>query len=250
MKTAVFIPVRLSSSRLPGKALLEINGKPCIQYLIERIQSVKNLDGIVLCTTMNSSDDKIVEFARKMKIDVFRGSEKDILDRFKNAALQFEVENIINIDGDDIFCEPEFIQKTLDELQKKTSDYIYWKNLPLGTTPIGIRTSALIEICNLKNTNNTETGWGKFFTETNMFDIKSLTVNEKELLDQNIRLTLDYPEDLKLFEQILNNLRWPFELSDIIKLLNNRKDIKNLNQSVKEMYWKNFENNSAKVILK
>ena len=250
MKTAAFIPVRLSSTRLPGKALLKINGKPCIQYLVERIKTIKNLDEIILCTTTNSSDDEIAKFAKKMKIDVFRGSEKDILDRFKNAALKFEVENIINIDGDDIFCEPEFIQKTIDELKKNKFDYIYWENLPLGTTPIGIKTSALIEICNLKNTGNTETGWGKFFTETNMFNIKSMTVNKKELLDQTIRLTLDYSEDLMLFQQILNNLKWPFDLIDIIKLLNNRQDIKNLNNSVKEVYWKNFENNSTKVTFK
>ena len=44
MKTAAFIPVRLSSTRLPGKALLKINGKPCIQYLVERIKTIKNLD--------------------------------------------------------------------------------------------------------------------------------------------------------------------------------------------------------------
>ena len=112
------------------------------------------------------------------------------------------------------------------------------------------KTSDLIEICNLKNTGNTETGWGKFFTETNMFNIKSMTVNKKELLDQTIRLTLDYSEDLMLFQQILNNLKWPFDLIDIIKLLNNRPDIKNLNNSVKEVYWKNFENNSTKVTFK
>lgn len=250
MKTAAFIPVRLSSTRLPRKALLEILGKPCIQYLIERIKSVKNLDGIILCTTTNSSDDEIVEFAKKMKVDVFRGSEIDILDRFKHTALEFKVENIVNVDGDDIFCEPEFIKITVDELQKNQADYIYWKNLPLGTTPIGIKTSALIKICEQKNIENTETGWGKFFTQTGLFNVKYLTSDDQELLNSDIRLTLDYPEDLMLFEKVLMNLKWPFSLKDIVKLLNNRKDIRDLNESVKNTYWKNFESKSTEIKMK
>jgi len=250
MKTAAFIPVRLSSTRLPGKALLKISGKPCLQYLIERIKTVKNLDGVVICTTINSSDDEIVKFAEKMKINYFRGSDVDILDRFKNAAHKFNVENIVNIDGDDIFCEPEFIEITARELKNSDVDYIYWKNLPLGTTPIGIKTSALEDICNKKQIENTETGWGKFFTETGIFRVKQMTSDKQELLDSDIRLTLDYQEDFKLFEQILKNLKPGFELKDIIHFLNTRKDIRDLNKHVKNTYWKNFEEKSTKVKLK
>jgi spore coat polysaccharide biosynthesis protein SpsF len=250
MKTAAFIPIRLSSTRLPGKALLNICDKPCIEYLIERIKSVKNLDGIVICTTTNSNDDKLIEFANRMKINIFRGTEMDILDRYKNAALEFKVENIVNIDGDDIFCESEFIEKTAIELEKDEFDYIYWANLPLGSTPIGIKTSALLKICDKKNTNDTETGWGKFFTQTDLFNVTSLTSDNPELLNLDIRLTLDYPEDLALFKQILMNLKWPFNLTDIVRLLNKRKDIRDLNKSVKDKYFKNFESKSAKIELK
>jgi spore coat polysaccharide biosynthesis protein SpsF len=250
MKTAAFIPVRLSSTRLPGKALLNICDKPCIEYLIEKIKSVKNLDGIVICTTTNSNDDKLIEFANRMNVNIFRGNEMDILDRYKNAALEFNVENIVNIDGDDIFCESEFIEKTVIELEKNEFDYIDWTNLPLGSTPIGIKTSALLKICDKKNTNNTETGWGKFFTQTDLFNVTSLTIDNSELLNLDIRLTLDYPEDLILFEQILMNLKWPFNLIDIVRLLNKRRDIRDLNKSVKDKYLKNFENKSAKIELK
>lgn len=250
MKTVAFIPVRLSSTRLPGKALINICGKPAIQYLIETVKSVKNLDGIVICTTTNPNDDKIVEFARQLKVNIFRGNEMDILDRFKNAALEFKVENIIIIDGDDLFCELEFIEQTVAELEKNKFDYVYWKNLPLGTTPVGIKTSALVKICDEKNTENTETGWGRFFTQTDMFNVKYLTSDNLELLDLDIRLTLDYREDLALFKEILMNLEWPFNLKDIVRLLNDRKDIKDLNKSVKDDYWKNFENKSAQIKMK
>ena len=241
MKTAVFIPVRLSSTRLPSKALLKISDKPCIQYLIERIKKLKEIDGIVLCTTKKEEDDKIVEFAKKLNVSVFRGSEMDILDRFKNAATRFQVENIVNVDGDDILCEIEFIKKTAKELEQDQADYISWKNMPLGSTPIGIKTTAIKRICRQKNTQNTETGWGKFFTETGLFRIKFLTSDDKELRKENIRLTLDYPEDFKLFEKILTNLKEPFNLKDIINFLHDRKDLQDLNKKVEKHYWKNFE---------
>ena len=122
--------------------------------------------------------------------------------------------------------------------------------MPLGTTPVGIKTSALVTVCNQKNARNTETGWGKFFTETGLFKVKMLTSDDPELRDPNIRLTLDYPEDFKLFEQILVNLKEPFNLKDIVNFLNSRKDIRDLNKGVKEIYWKNFEKKSAKVKMK
>lgn len=250
MNTFAFIPVRLSSTRLPSKALLKIGTKPCIQYLIERVKSIKQLDGIVLCTTKNTIDDKIVDFARKMNIDVFRGSEIDVLERFKDAALEFGVENIVNIDGDDILCEPKFIDLTIDELKKSDVDYVAWKNLPLGTTPVGIKAQALIKICNQKNTKNTETGWGKFFTDTGLCTVKILTSKNSELTYPDIRLTLDYPEDYKLFEQIIKNVKEPFNLKDIIKFLLERKDILELNKGVKEIYWKNFKKKTTKLKMK
>ena len=64
MVTSIFIPVRLQSERLPKKALKKINGKPIIQYLIERLQKIRNIDNVVICTTNNSSDDELIEFLK------------------------------------------------------------------------------------------------------------------------------------------------------------------------------------------
>jgi len=195
-------------------------------------------------------DDKIEKLAKEMNIDVFRGSEMDVLERFKNAALEFGVENIINIDGDDIFCEFKFIKLTITELKKTDVDFVSWKNLPLGTTPIGIKVSALIKICEQKATQNTETGWGKFFTDTGLCKVKYLTSDDVELIDPEIRLTLDYPEDFELFKHIIRNVKEPYALRDIIKFLHKRKDIQKLNENVKGIYWENFKKKSTKVSLR
>ena len=250
MDIAAFIPVRLSSTRLPSKALLTLHGKPCIQNLIERVRRAKKPDLIVLCTTTNPSDDRLVEVAKKLNIAYFRGSEVDILERYRQAAMKFNVKHIVNIDGDDIFCEPAFIDRTSKEIMTANVDFVMWKNMPLGATPLGIKYDALEKICFLKETENTETGWAKFFTETGLFQVKYLTSDDQELNDTNIRLTLDYPEDLKLFEEIYNNLKEPFSLKDIVRLLHEKPELLKINENLKEIYEQNFNKKATKVKMK
>ena len=247
MKAAAFVPVRLSSTRLPSKALLNLQGKPCIQHLIERIKQVEGLDLIVLCTTTNPSDNKLIDLSKKLKINYFRGDEKDVLERYNKAAQKFEVSHIINIDGDDIFCDPSLIEKTLDELTSTDYDFILWKNMPLGATPIGIKSDALKKVCKLKDTSNTETGWARFFTETGLFKIKYLTSENLDIADPNIRLTLDYPEDFKLFEKIYENLEEPFSLEDIVNLLRRNPELRKINDNLHDVYMENFKQKSAKI---
>jgi len=250
MKTAIFIPVRLSSSRLPGKALKTINNKPCFQLLVDRVKRTKNIDLIVLCTTKNPVDDKLVKLAEKLNIFWFRGSEIDVLKRYLDASKKLGVDYIVNVDGDDIFCEPELIDLTVKILQTKNYDFVVWKNLPLGVSPVGLKVDALKKICKLKNTENTETGWGKFFTETGLFQVKYLDPPRSELKNQNIRLTLDYPEDFELFKKIYENLKEPFSLKDIIQLFRKKPSLMKINENVKEIYWKNFSNKSTEVKMK
>jgi len=249
-KTAVFIPIRLSSTRLPNKAIRKIKGKYCMQHLIERVITANEPEMIVLCTTINPVDDKVVELAEKMGISYFRGSEEDILERYLKAAKKFDVKYIVNVDGDDIFCEPSFIDTTVRELKNTESDCILWKDLPLGSTPVGIKVSALEKICTLKDTKDTATGWTKFFTETGMFKVKYLTSSDSELKNTNVRLTLDYPEDLMLFEKIYENLNEPFSLKDILKLLHDKPELLKINEGLKEIYKQNFDKKAVKVKIK
>lgn len=248
--TAVFIPVRLSSTRLPAKATRNIKNKPCLQHLVERVKRSSKIDLSVLCTTTNKVDDELVDIANKLGIAHFRGSEVDILERYQQAARQFDVKNIVNVDGDDIFCEPSFIDITAETLITTGADCILWKDAPLGSSPIGIRVDALEKVCALKDVSNTETGWTKFFTETGLFHVKYLRPIDAELRDTNIRLTLDYEEDLKLFEQIYNNLKEPFTLKDIVRLLHSKPELLKLNERLKDIYIQNFNSKAVKVKLK
>ena len=243
MRTAIFIPARVRSTRLPGKVLFEVKGKTIIEHLIERVKYAKLPDTIVLCTTVNPEDAVLVDIAKKCNIDYFRGSETDILDRYLNAAQKYGVDFIINVDGDDVFCDPELIDKTTEAFAKSGADFIAWKNLPLGASPCGVKVDALRKICELKEENDTETGWGLYFTDTGLFRVEYLEPENEELKRPDIRMTLDYPEDLEFVREIFNRLYTPgriFTLRDILKLLEREPWIADINKKVQEEYWKRF----------
>ncbi len=83
------IQARMNSSRLPGKVLMNIQGKPIIEYLITQLQRVQKLEKIILATTTNSEDDPLVEHAGKNQIHHFRGSEHDVLERYYKATKKY-----------------------------------------------------------------------------------------------------------------------------------------------------------------
>jgi len=249
MKTAIFIPARISSTRLPNKPLLEIKGKPVIEHLIERMKSAKLPDIVVLCTTNSPEDEKLVKLAQKNKIKYFRGSEKDILERYLGAAMKYDIDFIVNVDGDDILCDPEYVDKTIDIFIKKNPDVVKWEGLPFGAAPLGIKVSALKKVYNEKDVDDTETGWGLYFTKNKKLSVEILQADSTVRYPE-IRMSLDYPEDFVFFNKIFEELCAPgknMSLPDIITFLKSNPQIIKINEGLQEKYLKRFKKMSVKV---
>jgi spore coat polysaccharide biosynthesis protein SpsF len=246
MKIVIFVPVRLGSTRLPGKALIDIDGTPALIRLVERLRQSKRAKRIVVCTTKNAEDDKLVELGKKSGFDVFRGSENDILVRFLDAAKAYDVEFIVNVDGDDVLCDPLLVDEMADYYanEKTKPDFVKWKNLPLGIAPVGIRTVALEKVCEIKDTDKTDTGWGKYFTETGRFVVQELT-RETRYSRPDIRLTLDYPEDLRLISEVFSRLGEKASLKDIVELFEKHPELLKINENVSKQYWERFNRMSG-----
>ena len=81
MKIVSIVQARMNSSRLPGKVLMKINEKPMISFLTDRLKKIKQIEQIIISTTKNKKDDRIVSFCKKNKLDFYRGSEKNVLKR-------------------------------------------------------------------------------------------------------------------------------------------------------------------------
>jgi spore coat polysaccharide biosynthesis protein SpsF len=132
----VFLQARLNSSRLPGKVLLEINGIPMIQLQINRILQSKNIDGLVVLIPDTAQNDELHSMLAKIGVDVFRGSENDVLQRYIDALYEFPTRNIVRLTAD---C-PLFMPDILDEMIRKfrISNPDYLSNTLIETYPDGL----------------------------------------------------------------------------------------------------------------
>lgn len=247
MNCDVFIPVRLDSHRLPKKALLEISKIPILQILIQRLSKSKKIRNIVVCTTTLSSDDELVDFLQKNNIQFFRGSEKDILQRYLNAAKKFETEYIINVDGDDIYTDSKSIDGIIEQYMETQNDFIKISNVPLGLQSFGFPTTVLETICQHKKTNDTETGWIRFFSESQTFTKGTSPQKLTNNFPDNIRLSLDYPEDFEIATEIFSSLGFDFDLESFSLFLNNNKKILDKIQDTEEKWKEHWKSNLSDI---
>jgi len=240
MKSAVFIPVRLDSSRLPGKAMRSLEGKPVVQWLFERFKGIA-VDHIILCTSTDSSDDPVAEHALKCGVDCFRGSKDDLLERYLGAVKYFEIDTIINVDGDDLFVEPEHVLWVRDKLLQDGCDFLVIEGMPFGATPAALTANALRRACELKSETDTATGWGRFFTRENGFDFRTCEIDDAVYREPDIRFSLDYPEDFEIFKIIIKALSQngsQVRLADAIRYVGANPEIRNMMDRI-QLNWRN-----------
>jgi len=246
------IPVRVGSTRLPRKALIRLRGQSLIEHLIDRVKIAKLPDLLVLCTTTLPEDSPLVDVARLKQISCFRGSTEDIISRHLEAARTFRVKEIVNVDGDDIFCEPRLIDRAFQELRETGADFVSFEDLPIGASPIGFTSEALARVHRLKQETRTDTGWARFFTDTGLF--KTLRIPpEPSLVHPDLRLTLDYPEDLEFTKQIFEALYEPgkaISVQEIVQYVRKNPELLAINSGLKEKYQSEFARRQVKLSLK
>jgi len=252
MNSDIFIIARMGSSRLPGKHLKIILDRPIILHLINRLQLSKKIRKIVVCTTRKKEDDVLVKLLEKENIEYFRGSEKDILDRFFQAAKKFQTDIIVDVEGDKIYTDPVYVDKVVEEMEKYNVDYVEGmlskNNITQihgihGFIPAGIRVKSLEKICLSKKTSDTETGYKEFFTKAKNMKLKYIELDSKLKMPKHTRLTLDYQEDFELATKIFSKLGNFFNAEDVIKLLTKETKLLKITESLIEKWNKYYEQN-------
>uniref|UniRef100_A0A6C0C3M3 DegT/DnrJ/EryC1/StrS aminotransferase family protein n=1 Tax=viral metagenome TaxID=1070528 RepID=A0A6C0C3M3_9ZZZZ len=256
---SILLTVRTNSSRLPEKSLLNLNNDmTTIEFLINRLKKQCNsYNEIILCTTTNEEDDRLIEIAKKLNIKSFRGSERDKLQRWYGACKQYNVKNIVTVDGDDLFVETSLIDKAFEELRVNDIDFIKGDHTGLicGCFTYAFTFDSLERVINLKDDDDTEMMW-VYFTETNIFKIKELDVVSESFYRNDIRMTLDYQEDLDFFNAVLveyknmgNTDSCSICLQDIIDIIEKKPEIKDINFS-RQLDWKENQEKNIKLNLK
>jgi len=169
---------------------------------MQRQQYARQADRLVLCTTERPEDDRLVELARAQGVSVYRGSCSDKLARWLGAAETYGIERIVTVDGDDPFCEPELVDRALQQLAQRPVDFIQCSDIACGAFTYAMQRQALQRACQIKDTDETEMMW-VYFTQTGLFAVEELAEVPPAYRRADLRLRLDYPEDLTFFQQTL-----------------------------------------------
>jgi spore coat polysaccharide biosynthesis protein SpsF (cytidylyltransferase family) len=136
MKIVAILQARCSSSRLPNKVMLNILGKPMIQQQIERLNKSKLINEIVVATSTDETDNRLVSLCQKLKQPVFRGDLSNVLDRFYQTAVHSNADIVIRLTGDCPLTDPELIDVVIKKHLQELNDYT--SNIELETYPDGL----------------------------------------------------------------------------------------------------------------
>jgi spore coat polysaccharide biosynthesis protein SpsF len=243
---AIFITVRSDSTRLPKKCLLEINDKPTIEYVIDRMKVTGY--PVILCTTELENDDVLCDIAIENGILFYRGSIEDKLERWRGAAELYDVEFFVTADGDDLLCDPELVEMAFNQYEETKADFIEGVNIPCGAFTYGIKVSALNKVCEIKGTSDTEMMM-PYFTETGLFQVEPLWNVPKVLQRPEIRMTLDYEDDLRFFKAIFGNFKSTVPLREVLSFLDENPELIKINQYLQQRFLDN-QRSKTKLVIK
>lgn len=205
LRKAIFITIRMDSSRLPSKTMKPILGKPVLEHIVQRAKLAKEFDLVVVCTTEREIDDRVALLAEKLGVNVFRGSLEDKLERWHGAAKKYNVDYIVTFDGDDLFCDPYLLDKGARQIASGRYDFIEApKGLICGAFTYAFSSNALEKVCEIKNSEDTEMMW-TYFKDTGLFKTGVLEEVEEIYFNDSFRMTLDYPEDYEFFNRIFEH---------------------------------------------
>lgn len=246
-KIIASIEARMTSSRLPGKVLMEMGGKPVLQILIERLKRSKYLNEIVIAATDNKADDPIELLGKKINIPVFRGSEEDVLGRVVGAAESVKGDLIVEVTGDCPLMDPEVMDKVIEEYLNQYPEYDYVTNIgyvenqereiPIGMDIRVFTYNDLKHISEITDDPEDREHVSLYFFRTGKDKYKLLNVDTPDewKRDYKVRLALDTAEDFKFIGKVyteLSGINPEFGLKDILNFLDKNKDLLNINSQV------------------
>jgi spore coat polysaccharide biosynthesis protein SpsF (cytidylyltransferase family) len=229
------VQARLGSSRLPGKVLMDILGKPMLQLMLERISAAKKIDKVIVATTVEESDTLIYEFCKEYGYECYRGSEEDVLDRFYQAAKQSKFDLVLRVTADCPLIDPEIIDLVVDKYHENPLGYV--SNIQPRSFPDGLD----IELLTFKEL---ERAWKTHNDKFTREHVTSYILKDKVKVGsvinkidlKELRWTVDYPEDFKFVKKIFEELYYKkkiFNMDDIINLLKKNPQINDINGKFK-----------------
>lgn len=236
MTVLAVLQARMGSTRLPGKVLLRVCGKPLLQHQLERVARTEGIDALVVATSTDAADAPIERLCADLGVDVFRGSLDDVLDRFVQAARPYRPQWVVRLTGDCPLADPHVIARVIRAAREGDADYVSSALHP--TFPDGLDAECLRMDC-------LEQAWREARLPSEREHVTAYVHkrpaqfrlgevrNDSDL--SALRWTVDEPRDFVFVSQVYEHLyraNPAFGLDDVLALLRRHPELATLNAAI------------------
>lgn len=237
---AAVIQARMRSTRLPGKVLRPVAGKPLLWHVLHRLFKSDLINTICVATTTDPADDELVAYAKAQGVAVVRGSEEDVLDRYLLAARQLNADIIVRVTADAPLVDAGFVDYLISEMTRSKADFVVLKPglsaIHEGADPM--TRSALEKLAAEAGDDPVarEHVSAYFKQHRDFVKVSEIDLPEKWRF-KGARLSIDTPADVNFIEAIYDRLHaqaGTASLTDLIALLNREPDLLKLNAHVQQ----------------
>ncbi len=231
----------MKSSRLKNKALRKIYKRTSISRCLESCKKIKLSKKVILATSYLKTDDILKKEIKNKQIKIFRGHPEDVISRYINAARKYHLDIIVRGTADCPYISKEIIDFLINSHFEKGADFTYANNSAPGTSA-EIYNLSTLKFIKKKKKNTSLSEYMTWYVMNNKKYFKINNVTLPKNLSRNYRLTLDYPEDLKMFNLLyekLNKKKLKVNLSNIFHIMDKDRKLRNINKNCKLIFKTN-----------
>lgn len=239
-KIVASIEARMTSSRLPGKVLFEaINGVSMLEYMVSRLKESQLIDDIIIATTINKDDDKIIELCNKLDLKYYRGSEPDVLLRVLEAHKSVNSDLIVELTGDCPLIDPIVMDKVITSYLK--NDYDYVSNSHVRSYPDGFDVqifsyNLLEQVSQLTTDTYDRENVSSYIYRSSKYSTFAVIAQNNEFWPE-LRVTLDDHGDYLLIKNIIHHFHSSenvlFSTKDVVEYIKKNPNLLDLNKDAR-----------------
>lgn len=238
-KTVALVQARMGSSRLPGKVLLDVGGRPLLEWVLLRLARANRVDRIIVVTTITPSDDVLCQWLSRNGWAFYRGAELDLLDRYYQAAFAVGAKNVVRITSDCPLIDAELVNEVIESREANQADYasnFVQKHLPLGLSAEVCTFSALRQAWAESTESYERTHVTPYlYLHPDRFRIQSVVGAGEDL--SGLRWTVDMPQDIEMMRALyadlgerLLEMNW----HQVLGVIREKPHISKINEAVRQ----------------
>ncbi len=242
-KVTAVIQARMGSTRSPGKVLRSLGHYSIVEHIVFRLRQISAIKKMILAVPDLPSEAPLIDLAKNLEIDSFKGDEEDVLSRFVNACEGTGTDHIVRICADNPLIDPNLIASLIAGHLKEKADYTIPEDpVPRGTGAEVVRYESLINIARRATLKPYREHVTAYILD-HVDDFKILRVAPPAYLKgREFRLTVDTAEDILLMDEIFNRFSEEdspvFSLEPVIQFLEQNPQIANRNSHVLQKDWR------------